>query len=75
MRLPADRIVHTTAFVIAVVNGTRNNSISLSGGINPMTHHTVSKCSITDLHPIPTHKDHFLVKKVHKVNYLHVYMF
>ena len=39
------RITHTTAFVTPALAGTRNSSMGSPRRNNPMTHHTMSKCS------------------------------
>ena len=47
MHHPTDRITHTTAFVTAIraLAGMRNNSMGPPQGIDPTTHHTMSRCS------------------------------
>ena len=48
-----DGIAHTTVFVIpvlAALAGMRNSSMGQPWGIDPITHHTMSGCSTTELH-------------------------
>ena len=70
MHHPADRTVHTTAFVmpVAVVEaGSRNNAMNPLGGSDLTTHCTMTILSATELRPAPRKLMKHIVKWRHFV--------
>ena len=56
MHYPTDRLAHIMAFVntsCGALDGTRNTSMDRTLRIDPMTYHTMSGSSTTDLHLAP----------------------